>query len=497
MDIELRLRDFLVTIRAALVQLPRPAKKILLIVCDLLSLTFSVWIAYYLRIGEWISLFYQTEEHRPFILLLFGLCFVVPLLYWRGAYNIVTRHYDASSFQTIYVALGLFAVLAVFSFTIIGVAGVPRTVGIIQPCILYFLISMNRVAVRHFLGVKPRREAVDGSRESNVLIYGAGLAGRELAKQLSVIDEIKVVGFVDDDQSLHGSLSNNILVHPQYEISDLIKRNKIDEILVAIPSLGAKRMAEILAELQKYDVPIKTLPSLRDLVNGKFSVSDVRSLSTDEMLGREVVLPNTELMKADISKSVVLVTGAGGSIGSELCRQIVQQSPSILLLFESNEFALYSIEAELVRMKSILGLGEHIKIIPILGSVTDKARLNYVFSSYDVRTVYHAAAYKHVPLVEDNIIEGLKNNVFGTLNVARRAAEFSVAKFVLISTDKAVRPTSVMGASKRIAEMGLQCGAAELQNTQFAIVRFGNVLGSSGSVVPLFRSQIARVGQSL
>jgi FlaA1/EpsC-like NDP-sugar epimerase len=298
--------------------------------------------------------------------------------------------------------------------------------------------------------------------------------------------EMQVAGFLDDDDRLHGHVLNGLPVYNPTDLTNLATTIAIGYVLLAMPSLNRKRRNEILSGIRGAHVSVRTLPSMTDLAQGKVSISDLRELDIDDLLGREPVMPNPILLAMNVRSKVVMVTGAGGSIGSELCRQILAVGPSKLLLIEQSEFALYSIHQELEEKL----LGRDIVLVPLLASVQDDERMREIMSTWHPDTVYHAAAYKHVPLVEHNPAEGIKNNVLGTLRTAQAAAESGVSDFVLISTDKAVRPTNIMGASKRLAEMALQALAATTAGTKFSMVRFGNVLGSSGSVVPKFRQQI-------
>ena len=323
------------------------------------------------------------------------------------------------------------------------------------------------------------------------LIFGASSSGTQLSLALNRSRQQKPVAFVDDAKQLHNQIINNLVVYPTEKLAYLIEKYAIREVLIAIPNASRQRRNEIIRLLEEYPVHVRTLPDLSDLAEGKVTVSDIREVDIADLLGREPVEPVPELLHGNITDKVVMVTGAGGSIGSELCRQIVRLSPKQLILFELNEFNLYAIDKELKNDCPDM------KAIALLGSVQDKQRLKTIFKQFDVDTIYHAAAYKHVPLVEQNIAEGIRNNVLGTLNCAMAAIEAKVDTFVLISTDKAVRPTNTMGASKRLAELTLQAlsESKDFDNTtRFTMVRFGNVLGSSGSVVPLFREQIANGG---
>ena len=325
-----------------------------------------------------------------------------------------------------------------------------------------------------------------GREVERVLIYGAGNAGRQLAAAMTNSHEMRVVGFLDDDDRLHGHVLNGLSIYSPADLPGLVTSLQVSTVLLAIPSVSRHRRNEMIAQMLRAHVQVRTLPAVSELAQGMVSTSDLRELDIDDLLGREPVAPNHILLGRNITDKVVLVTGAGGSIGSELCRQILSVNPSTLVLIEQSEFALYEIQQELQeKIEDNATL-----LVPVLASVRDAQRLNEIFADWKPDTVYHAAAYKHVPLVEHNPIEGIRNNTLGTLTAARAAAEHGVSDFVLISTDKAVRPTNIMGASKRLAEMALQALAATAPKTRFSMVRFGNVLGSSGSVVPKFRRQI-------
>jgi FlaA1/EpsC-like NDP-sugar epimerase len=359
--------------------------------------------------------------------------------------------------------------------------------------LVLLFVGASRALARVWLGEQYMNILKRASRPK-VLIYGAGTTGRQLAAAMANSHEMQVTGFLDDDDRLHGHMLNGQPIYNPADLDSLASTLNISDVLLAMPSLSRRRRNEILNQLRTTHMAVRTLPSLTDLAQGKVSISDLRELDIDDLLGREPVAPNHILLAKNIVGKVVLVTGAGGSIGSELCRQILAVGPSKLLLIEQSEFALYGIHQELEEKLS----GRDIVLVPLLASVQDDDRMREIMSTWHPDTVYHAAAYKHVPLVEHNPAAGIKNNVLGTLRTAQAAAENGVTDFVLISTDKAVRPTNVMGASKRLAEMALQALAAHQAGTaggitggtKFSMVRFGNVLGSSGSVVPKFRQQI-------
>ena len=359
----------------------------------------------------------------------------------------------------------------------------PRTIGIIQPILLLIFVCGSRVVARFWLSQYHQRN-VKNSKYQRILIYGAGEAGQQLARAISGNIEMKILGFLDDDNRLHGQVLDGKTIYNPNNLQQLSEKLKVNDVLFAMPSVKRERRNEILKQLQEAQLSVRTLPSVSDLAQGKFTVSDLRELDIDDLLGREIVSPQKKFLEKNIKDKVVMVTGAGGSIGSELCRQVSRLQPNTLLLIEQNEFALYIIHEELEQSF------DDIKIIPLLASVQDKNRMNEILSTWRPHILYHAAAYKHVPLVEHNLSEGIKNNVFGTLVTAQAAIANEIQNFVLISTDKAVRPTNLMGASKRLSEMILQSLAAKSSVTRLSMVRFGNVLGSSGSVVPKFRQQI-------
>ncbi len=398
-------------------------------------------------------------------------------------------------------AILVYGVAFAVVFTFIGVPGVPRTVGLIQPLLLLIFVGASRAAARIWLGSLYHRK-IQKMSLPQVLIYGAGGAGRQLASAMANSFEMRVIGFLDDDDRLQGNVLNGLPIYNPADLSEVLANVPVTDVLLALPSVSRKRRNDILEALSRHKLAVRTLPVLSDIATGKVSVSDLRELDIDDLLGREPVQPNHLLMMKNVQGKVVLVTGAGGSIGSELCRQILKVGPAKLLLIEQSEFALYAIHQELEEKAAALSTLISAKttvsgstvLVPLLASTQDELRMRDIMSTWRPDSVYHSAAYKHVPLVEHNPVEGIKNNVLGTLRTAQAAAEMGVTDFVLISTDKAVRPTNIMGASKRLAEMVLQAlaakGAATQSSTKFSIVRFGNVLGSSGSVVPRFRQQI-------
>lgn len=460
--------------------LPRPAKRLVALSLDMSLCVLSVWLAFYLRLGEWVEL-----SGNALWAVAVSIGIALPIFVVSGLYRAIFRYSGWPALLAVARAISIYALLYASVFAAVGVAGVPRTVGIIQPILLLLLVGGSRALARVWLNDEYQSRLKRAVRPK-VLIYGAGRSGRQLAAAMSNSHDMQVVGFLDDDDRLHGHVLNGLPLYKPEDLPELVTALSISSVLLAIPSIGRKRRNEILTAIRSAHVAVRTLPSMTDLAQGKVSVSDLRELDIDDLLGREPVTPNHLLLAKNITAKVVLVTGAGGSIGSELCRQILAQSPSRLLLIEQSEFALYAVHQELEQKLA----EQPTVLVPLLASVQDAERMHEIMSTWRPDTVYHAAAYKHVPLVEHNPAEGIKNNVLGTLRTALAAADNAVADFVLVSTDKAVRPTNIMGASKRLAEMCLQALAAHDSGTRFCMVRFGNVLGSSGSVVPKFRQQI-------
>ncbi|MDR3159688.1 MAG: polysaccharide biosynthesis protein [Zoogloeaceae bacterium] len=477
-----------------LLALPRAGKRLLVLCVDVALCVLTVWLAFYLRLGEWPSWASAPSLRmlgmRPHYAALASIALALPIFIRGGFYRAIFRYTGVAAVRAICMAMLLYGALFASLTLFIGLPGVPRTVGIIQPLTLFVAVALSRLLARYWLGGLYRKQsALDALPK--MLIYGAGDAGRQLAAALAHNIEMRVVGFLDDDASLHGHTLNHLPVHDPERLPDLVARLEIKAVLLAMPRLDRARRNAILARMAEAHVAVRSLPALTSLAQGRVSFVDLHEPDIDDLLGRAPVAPDPQLLARNITDKVVLVTGAGGSIGSELCRQIIVLAPAALLLLEQSEFALYRIHHALAEQ-----YGRTIRVVPLLGSVRDAARLSEILRAFSPRTIYHAAAYKHVPLVEENPEEGLKNNVFGTLVSARTAEAHGVADFVLISTDKAVRPANIMGASKRLAEMALQALAARTEKgaTCFSMVRFGNVLGSSGSVAPRFRQQIRAGG---
>jgi FlaA1/EpsC-like NDP-sugar epimerase len=460
--------------------LPRMAKRLVVLSVDASLCLLTVWLAYYLRLGEFVTLTGPSMWAA-----IVSVATALPIFIVAGLYRAIFRFSGWPALMTVTRATAIYGAIYAAVFTAVGVVGIPRTIGIIQPILLLLFVGASRALARVWLSDQYQSILKHASRPK-ALIYGAGRTGRQLAAAMVNSYEMQVVGFLDDDDRLHGHVLNGLPIYIPGDLDSLVSTLNISDVLLAMPSIGRKRRNEILTQIRSAHVSVRTLPSVNDLAQGKVGISDLRELDIDDLLGREPVSPNHLLLLKNIADKVVLVTGAGGSIGSELCRQILGAGPKKMLLIEQSEFALYAIHQELEDKLA----DRDVKLVPLLASVQDEERMNEIMATWRPETVYHAAAYKHVPLVEHNPAEGVKNNVLGTLKAAKAAAANGVADFVLVSTDKAVRPTNIMGASKRLAEMVLQAMAADSAETKFTMVRFGNVLGSSGSVVPKFRQQI-------
>ena len=460
--------------------LPRWAKRFVVLAVDVAMCVLTVWLAYYLRIGEFVTL-----SGNALFAVMASLGIGLPIFIASGLYRAIFRYSGWPALLAVARAIAIYAVLYAAVFTAVGVREVPRTVGIIQPILLLLFIGASRALARVWLGDQ-YQAVLKQSNRAKVLIYGAGQSGLQLVGAIANSPEMRVVGFIDDDDRLWGHVLNGYAIYSPNDLDNLVSTLNVRVVLLAMPNLSRKSRNIILNKIRPMPVAVRTLPSMADMVHGKVNFSDLRELDIDDLLGREPVSPNNILLAKSTRGKVIMVTGAGGSIGGELCRQILALEPSKLLLVDQSEFALYAIHQDLLEKFSSRGK----LLIPLLGSVKDDARMCEIMSTWRPDGVFHAAAYKHVPMVEHNMAEGIKNNVFGTLFTAKAAAQYGVAYFVLVSTDKAVRSTNIMGASKRLSEMVLQAMAESTSTTKFSIVRFGNVLDSSGSVVPKFRQQI-------
>ncbi len=466
----------------------RSVKFALIALIDALLCVAAVVIGFSLRLGEW-------ELWSPPIaaVTIVALALWLPLFLWRGIYRTVVRFMGARTMFGIAAACGLMMVGMAIIFTLHVVPDVPRTIAIIQPMIFTVLLVVSRLVARYVLFDLLNRRSMAGPR-NRILIYGAGSAGRQLALSLRHEQNMVLCGYIDDDARLVSKHVDGVRVHGSNDVAQLIHRYEVGLILLAMPRVSRHQRERIVRKFEDVSVRVLTLPAIGELLDGSVSVGNLRQIEIADLLGRDPVPPNHLLLHRTINRRTVMVTGAGGSIGSELCRQISLLGPERLVLVEMTEHALYAIEDELCEAQKTGQLAPGISIHAELGSVTDVGTVRRLFDRWRPDTVFHAAAYKHVPLVEENVIAGMRNNIFGTLNCAIEADRIGVRHFILISTDKAVRPTNVMGASKRVCELILQALADHGSVTRFAIVRFGNVLGSSGSVVPRFQRQIHQGG---
>ncbi len=480
-----------------LIERPRWFKRTLLITNDFVMLSIALWAAYSLRLSQ----LYIPEDWQIFLLMLAAPVVGVLVFYWRGLYKLVTRFIGPEGTTRIYTAVIIAAVLWALVVLMSGIKGQPRSVVVIYALIATGLIRLSRQwAGALLLRAAPQHKPINFDQRKNVIIYGAGPIGIQLLRALNETGNYKTVAFIDANPSLAGQFVHGIKVLRPEKIGKTIANEDVKEILLATPSAlrGERRMA--LKLLETFPVTVKTLPALEDIASGHVEVSDLRPIDVEDLLGRDPVAPDFELLTAQVRGKVVMITGAGGSIGSELTRQLLKLGPKTLVLFEVSEAALYEISMEIEELQRRLskedesGLVADTSIIQVLGSVLDRKLVARTIEEQDVEVIYHAAAYKHVPIVEVNPFAGLQNNTFGTLVVADAAKELGVKRFVLVSSDKAVRPTNIMGASKRLAELILQALAQESPDTIFTMVRFGNVLDSSGSVVRLFRNQIKAGG---
>ena len=466
--------------------LDRWKKRIIIMLLDLLLIPLAIWVSFALRLGTW-----NPPLNDGIWMLGLAPLIVLPIFVRLGLYRAVIRFIGG---QQAVMAVLKGVTLSTMILALIAVLadwqGIPRSIFLIYWGTAFLFVGGSRYLIRliyarHYLK----------SEKAHIIIYGAGEAGIQLANALVRNEDYRAVAYIDDNPTLNKAIIQGLQVYKPSQLNNLIEKMQVSQVFLAMPNISKARKREILQFLEPFPLHVLTIPNVSELISGERRIDEVREIEVDELLGREPVEPDQELLSSCIENKVVMVTGAGGSIGSELCRQIIHLNPRQLILFEASEFALYSIENELLTLLQAAAIElPKTYLIPALGSVQNQKRLEEIMQRYKVNTVYHAAAYKHVPLVEHNPLEGILNNTFGTLYAALAAKNTKVRHFVLISTDKAVRPTNVMGASKRMAELVLQALAQHTSQTIFSMVRFGNVLGSSGSVVPLFRKQIQAGG---
>ena len=452
-----------------------------MIIIDIIILLFSIWFSFSLRLGS-----YWSEMISANLWIFFAVpILAIPFFIQFGLYKSVLKFMGTKAIVSVFQAITVTSMAIGFGMMIFREPDMPRTVILI----FWFVSSISIILVRFlFKGFLYSWDNFVNNRKPTI-IYGAGSAGAQIAESLRKNHEYAPIAFIDDDEAKHGTFINFTEIHPFSDLRLLVLKRRVRVILLAIPSLSEPTKRDLLKKLSKYPVEVKLLPSLSEIVSGKVSIENIRHVEVGDILGRKAVKPQPSLLKKNIHSKNILISGAGGSIGSELSRQIINQKPNKVILFEQSEFNLYSIDLEL----SALNI-KNCEIIPVLADVTNADAVNNIVKSYHIHTIYHAAAYKHVPMVEKNVVEGVYNNVIGTYNLAVSAMENDVENMVLISTDKAVRPTNVMGASKRLSELILQAFDSRETNTCYSMVRFGNVLDSAGSVVPLFRKQIKQGG---
>jgi len=467
-----------------MLSLPLRVKQTLAVMQDSLAVVFSVWLAYSLRFEVW-----HVPQKAQWLVYGIALAISLPVFYGTSLYKSVFRFSEAMAFKQITKAAALYAVLFFFTLVLLKIDGVPRSIGITQPIMLFLLLLASRGAARFFLNTRLQLGHCS-TADKRLLIYGVGSAGIQLASAIEQTTRHLLVGFIDDDPKLHGRMVKGLKVFSFGQVARLVEQATVTDILLAIPSASRSRRNQILQALQPFPVHVQTLPSLEDLTDGNISVRDVKEIEIEDLLGRDPVSSGPSLFRRNITGKTVVVTGAGGSIGRELCRQILIGCADKLIMIDHAEFNLHDAYLELEGYRE--RKQQDTEIVPLLCNVAENHRFSAICSSYHPHTIYHAAAYKHVPMVERNPVEGVRNNVFGTLRSALAAQEYGVESFILVSTDKAVRPANFMGASKRLCEIILQALSAEENGsgTCFSMVRFGNVLDSSGSVVPLFRQQI-------
>lgn len=481
------LKDNFIILVRWLLSLNRSYKRALVIMLDAIMCVMAVWIAFSLRLGVW-DLWSTPMLHTASLALILWF----PIFLLSNIYSVIFRFSGSGTMLSLMRAMMIFATIMIVIIGGITMVGVPRTISILQPIIFLSGLIMSRIIMRYILVDILNNYGYRGEQK-NIIIYGAGSAGQQLAASLSSEPSMHLVGFVDDNPNIAGQKLNNKTVYQADQIEHIVNKYKISDVILALPSVPRATEMAIIKKLSNIEVRVQKLPSLSKIVSGNITISDLREVSIEDLLGRSSVEPDNELMNKAVAGKIVLVSGAGGSIGGELCRQIMKWGPKKLVLAEISELALYSIHQELNDIQ-LTREDQSIEIMPVLVSVSNRPQMARLFRKIKPQIVFHAAAYKHVPLVEANPLSGMRNNIFGTMNMALEAEAYGVDNFILISTDKAVRPTNIMGATKRSCELILQAIVARGSKTNFSMVRFGNVLGSSGSVVPRFMNQIKSGG---
>jgi FlaA1/EpsC-like NDP-sugar epimerase len=464
-----------------LLLLSRTKKQLIMMLVDSILIISVLLSSFYIRFGYWF-----WPEGDLLLIIFCSPIIAIPVFISFRLYNSVVRYIGFKALSSTIQAITLYAVIWGLLGFMTSTEGIPRAVILINWMLIIIVFGSSRIIARWVFtdGV-----SLASNKKRNVIIYGAGQTGRQLSHALQLSKEYNHFAYIDDNLAQNGTYINNIPVFSYNKIQSLVESEGVSEVLLALPSISRKKRNEIIEKLRLLPVQVRSLPSVSEFAEGKVKIEDLLEIDVRDLLGREPTKPSKKLLKINITDKVVLVTGAGGSIGSELCRQIVLLRPKQLILFDISESSLYQIELELIKINV-----SNVEILSMLGSISDKLRIEGVFNQYGVQTVYHAAAYKHVTLVEFNKAEGVLNNSIGTMIIAKAAIAAKVEIFVLISTDKAVRPTNTMGASKRVAELILQAFAEQYNSTCFTMVRFGNVINSSGSVIPLFKKQIREGG---
>ena len=461
--------------------------RLFVIVIDMVSALLTVWLAFSLRLEVW----HWPAGSQRFIYLLAPIL-MLPVFIYFGLYRAIYRYSGFAAFVTVVKAVVVYGLLFMSAVSYLNYPMVPRTVGILQPMMFLLMVGGTRGLIR-FWYIIVNAENKNKTLQEKLLIYSAGSAGVAIVNAITQYSKFELVGFIDDNPKLQGLTINGMKVYSLKQAIELTKKQGIKNILLAMPSASRLRLNQLVDILQQYPVRIQMLPALGELIDGRVGISDIKEIQIEDLLGRDPVTVNEALVTEILTGRVVMVTGAGGSVGSELCRQILAAKPSKLLLIDNAEYNLFVVHNDLEYRRSRLNLTTG--VIPLLGDVTDESRMAEICRVFNPSVIYHAAAYKHVPMVEQNPVQGVRNNVLGTLTIAEVALQYKISSVVLVSTDKAVRPTNVMGASKRFCEMIFQALADQQDHTTcFSMVRFGNVLGSSGSVVPLFRRQIKEGG---
>ena len=470
--------------------LPRVLKRLIVLSFDIFFCAISTWIAFALRFDKFVS--FEILFSKSSII---SIIILIPIFSLFGLYKTIFRYSNLSTLRILFIAISIYTILYFLIISIVKISITPRSIGIIQPIILLFFMSIYRVGFGEILR-NLQKTNHNKLKKQTILIYGAGQAGKYIAERIELDQNTKLIGFIDDNSNLHNQTINGVKIYSPDNLSTLIENNNISAVLLAISNISRFRRNIIIEMLSNLKIQVRTLPNLIDFARGSIKFNEIKELDIDDLLGRDIVQPNLNLLKEKVESKIVLVTGAGGSIGSELSRQLLSLLPKFLIIIDKNEFNLYQIQSELESIQDIKKEFD-VKIIPLIGDINDYNFLKRLFIKWKVDLVYHAAAYKHVPIVEHNIINSLVNNTFGTKLLAEISMNYKVKNFIFISTDKAVRPKNIMGATKRLSEIclqSLQSNQNSKNKTLFTMVRFGNVLDSSGSVIPKFRKQIQNGG---